>query len=113
MIMRESLFGRVLGATLTKFPPLLLHSHSYVLGTKITYENKPLEQLHGEAKETNWGPVVDVILLERVKATGYEEHGFVSNTVETICGHPAETYNEYLKNRTFMTPQELTFLQAH
>ena len=89
----------------------LLKRHSDVIGTKITYEDKPLEMLHGEAKGTDWGPAVDVVLLERVKGTGYEEHGFVSNDVEKICGHPAETYKQYLENRATMTAKELAFLK--
>jgi hypothetical protein len=86
--------------------------HSKTLGTKITYANKPLEQLHGEEKlQTDWGPAVDVLLLERVKSTGVEEHGFVTDDVHKICGHRAETYKQYLENKTFMTPQEKAALQ--
>lgn len=87
-------------------------TNSNILGTKITYKDEPLEMLRGEAKATDWGPAADVVLLERVKGTGYEEHGFVANSVETICGHPAETYAQYLENRKFMTAQELAFLHA-
>ena len=71
-----------------------------------------MEQFHEAAKATDWGPAVDVVLLERVKATGCEEHGFVSNDVEKICGHRAETYNQYLENQASMTPKELVFLKV-
>mmetsp|Transcript_7747 Transcript_7747/g.15025 ORF Transcript_7747/g.15025 Transcript_7747/m.15025 type:complete len:320 (-) Transcript_7747:994-1953(-) len=86
---------------------------SDALGTHITFEDKALEQFHEEAKATDWGTAADVVLLERVKGTGYEEHGFVSNDVEKICGHRAETYKDYLNNRASMTPKELgLFLKA-
>ena len=61
-------------------------------------------------KGTDWGPAVDVVLLERVKGTGIEECGFVSNDVQKICGHPAETYKDYLNNQGPMTQRELAFL---
>lgn len=82
-----------------------------MMGVKIAYEDKPLEKFHGEAKETEWEPAVDVVLLERVKSTGCEEHGFVSNDVERICGHKAESYLQYLENRGPMTAKELEFLK--
>jgi hypothetical protein len=51
------------------------------------------------------------MLLERVKSSGYEENGFVSNDVQKHCGHPGETFAEYVENHGSMTPKELAFLK--
>jgi hypothetical protein len=85
--------------------------HRYSLNTKITFEDKPLELFREEARSTDWGPAVDVILLERVKSSGYEEHGFVSHDVQKHCGHRGETFAEYVENHGSMTPKELAFLK--
>lgn len=46
--------------------------------------------------------------LEKIKATGNEETlAFISDDVEKICGHKAETYEEYLQMAEWMTDVEL------
>jgi uncharacterized protein YbjT (DUF2867 family) len=82
------------------------------LETKVEYEDKPLESFKGTAEDTDWGPGLDVTLLEYAKSTGAEESaGFVSKDINRVCGHPAETYEDYLQAQDVMTPRELAYLK--
>jgi uncharacterized protein YbjT (DUF2867 family) len=86
---------------------------SSVLGTDITFDDKPILDFTDEAQDTNWGPSVDVAYLELCKASGMEEQPkFISKDIEKICGHSAESYRDYLGNKTVMTPQERMVLIA-
>ena len=79
--------------------------------TQVSYVDKPLEEYAQEnAKDTDWGPAKDVACLEYVKASGIEQKKFVSQDINKICGHPAETFEEYLNHVDFMTPRELPLL---
>lgn len=52
--------------------------------------------------------VQDLVALEKIKATGIEEHlSFVSNDVEKVCGHRAESYEAYLSHKDVMTAAEV------
>lgn len=48
----------------------------------------------------------DLMQLETLKATG-KEVKFMSKDFEKLCGHPAETFNEYLDTKSEMTLAEL------
>lgn len=49
----------------------------------------------------------DLVALERIKATAIEETpSFASEDIEKICGHPPETFEEYLGNTELMTEVE-------
>jgi uncharacterized protein YbjT (DUF2867 family) len=78
------------------------HYHKHV-----QYVDEPLETYAQDAKDTDWGPSLDVAYLEYVKASGIEEQlRFVSHDIDRTCGHPAEKFEEYLQHSEFMTPQE-------
>lgn len=52
--------------------------------------------------------VKDLVALEKVKASGKEEDAsFVTNDIEAVCGHTAETFEEYLLATNCMTMVEL------
>jgi hypothetical protein len=50
-------------------------------------------------------PKDDLVQLEILKATGIEVK-FLSKDFEKLCGRPAETFGEYLDNKSEMTPLE-------
>jgi uncharacterized protein YbjT (DUF2867 family) len=84
----------------------LLSKH---LRKAIMYVDQPLHefasqmQLSGEPK---W-IVADLVALEKIKATGTEEtEAFISTDFESICGHPPESYEEYLRGSDMMTKIE-------
>lgn len=79
------------------------------LHTNITYKDMPVEAFAEDAKDTDWGPSLDVAYLEFVKGTGVEEDNFVSHDLNKVIGTTAETYDEYLQSQTSMTPQELSY----
>jgi len=82
------------------------------LNKTVTYVDMPIDKFVDAAKDTDWGPSTDVIYLEHAKASGAEEQvGFVHKDIERICGHPAETFEEYLLAQDFMSPQELAYLK--
>ena len=46
--------------------------------------------------------------MEKVKASGAEESaGFVAGDIEKICGHKAESFEDYLLRADMMTPVEM------
>lgn len=52
--------------------------------------------------------VKDFVALEKIKAHGREEDvSFVTNDFVQICGHTAQTNEEYLRSQDFMMKQEL------
>lgn len=78
------------------------------LNKPVRYEDKTLAEFCLNVKDTEWGPALDVAYLEQVKATGTEEDlSFATKKIETICGRPAETVEQYLADRASMTPAEL------
>jgi uncharacterized protein YbjT (DUF2867 family) len=85
----------------------LLSKH---LNKPIMYVDQPLhtfadiEKAHGEPE---WF-VKDLVAFEKIKSSGVEEHlSFISNDIEKVCGHKAETYEDYLGHTEYMTPYEL------
>jgi len=52
--------------------------------------------------------VEDLTTLEMVKASGYEaDPGFATKDIEKICGHPPETFNEYILATEYMVKDEM------
>ena len=52
--------------------------------------------------------VKDLVALEKIKSSGIEEDAnFVTNDVEEVCGHTAETFEDYLLATNYMTVVEL------
>jgi hypothetical protein len=51
-------------------------------------------------------PKDNLVQLEILKATGMEVKA-LSKDFEKLCGRPAETFGEYLDNKSEMTPAEL------
>ncbi|GKY92502.1 hypothetical protein MPSEU_000220600 [Mayamaea pseudoterrestris] len=85
----------------------LLSKH---LNKPITYVDQPLNEFTTEimlSGDPHW-VVQDLAALEKVKSTGMEEtSAFVSHDIENICGHKAQTFEEYLLDRDMMTKMEL------
>jgi len=85
----------------------LLSKH---LGKEVQYINQTLKEFE-EGEQFSGNPawlVTDLVGLEGIKATGSEDVvGYVSNDIEKLCGHRAETFEEYLMNTVFMTPKEM------
>ena len=82
---------------------------SKYLRKSIMYVDQPLREFTREIKvsgEPEW-MVADLAWLEKVKATGTEEdHAFVSHDIKKICGHPPESFEDYLHNYDMMTKVE-------
>jgi NAD(P)H dehydrogenase (quinone) len=82
---------------------------SKYLRKPIMYVDQPLHEFTREIKvsgEPKW-MVADMASLEKIKATGTEEdHAFRSDDIERICGHPPETFEEYLRGTDMMTKVE-------
>lgn len=81
------------------------------MGYHITFKDMPLENYAEIASGTDSIDYLDAAYLELVKASGAEEVGFVTRDIERLCGRPAETYNEYIEERSLMTPREIAFLK--
>jgi uncharacterized protein YbjT (DUF2867 family) len=79
------------------------------LDKSIMYVDQPLhtfedgEKMSGDPK---W-MVRDFVALEKIKATGAEEDLVISDDIQKICDHPAETFEKYLERKDDMTPLEL------
>ena len=82
---------------------------SKYLRKPIMYVDQPLHEFGRELKLSG-NPrfmVEDMVAFERVKATGTEEdRAFKSDDIEKLCGHPPETYEEYLRATDLMTNVE-------
>jgi NAD(P)H dehydrogenase (quinone) len=76
----------------------------------IMYVDQPLHEYTTEIQlsgDPQW-VVQDLSALEKVKSTGLEEtSAFVSQDIEKICGHPAQTFEEYLQDTDMMTKLEI------
>ena len=75
----------------------------------IMYVDQPLRIFTNTVKvvaEQKW-MADDLAGIEEIKATGKEEDpSFVSSDFEEICGHPPETFEEYLRRTEVMVPVE-------
>jgi len=82
---------------------------SKYLNKPIMYVDQPLHTFEDQEKaagDPEW-LIKDLVALEKIKASGAEEDAsFVSKDFETICGHPAEKYEDYLSNTRTMTKIE-------
>jgi NAD(P)H dehydrogenase (quinone) len=76
----------------------------------VMYVDQPLREFQSEI-QTGGDPdwlVQDLAAIESVKATGIEEEpSFATKEVEKICGHQAQTFEEYLQERDYMTAVEM------
>jgi len=85
----------------------LLSKH---LKKPIMYVDQPLHEYTTEIQhggDAAW-MVEDLVAMEKVKATGREEKPeFKTNDIENICGHKAETFEEYLQRTDMMTLIEM------
>ena len=84
----------------------LLSEH---LHKPIMFADQPLHTFEeGEKKsgDPEW-MVLDLVALEEIKSSGEEElNSFVTKDIETVCGHKAQSYEDYLKTTEYMTPME-------
>jgi uncharacterized protein YbjT (DUF2867 family) len=84
---------------------------SKYLDKPIMYVDQPLHTFEDEEKmsgDPEW-MVTDLVALEKIKASGLEESpSFATKDIETLCGHPAETFDEYLFNTGYMVAMEAT-----
>ena len=80
------------------------------LNRPVMYVDQPLHVYMGEMKsegEAAW-MVRDLAAMEKVKASGTEEEkNFLSADIMNICGHPAESFRDYLERYDTMTKAEL------
>ena len=85
----------------------LLSKH---LKKPIMYVDQPLHEYTSEIMlggDPEW-VVQDLSAIEKIKSTGVEETAkFHSKDITKICGHPAQTFEEYLQDTTMMTKMEL------
>jgi uncharacterized protein YbjT (DUF2867 family) len=79
------------------------------LSKPVMYVDQPLHEFASELKmggDPKW-MVDDLIALEKIKSTAIEEMPtFPTDDIEKICGHPAETFEEYLQRTDTMTRVE-------
>lgn len=75
----------------------------------VMYVDQPLHEFTTELQlsgDPDW-MVQDLAALERIKATGNEEmREFISDDIEKICGHKAESFEDYLLMTDMMTTVE-------
>jgi len=75
----------------------------------VMYVDQPLREFTNEIMmggDPDW-MVQDMAAFEKIKASGAEENEwFATDDIEKICGHKAETYEEYLHATDMMTPIE-------
>ena len=75
----------------------------------VMYVDQPIEFFEMEEKRSgdpSW-LVEDLVSLEKMKASGHEGYiSFLSTDFENICGHKAETFEDYLANIDTMSPRE-------
>jgi NAD(P)H dehydrogenase (quinone) len=76
----------------------------------IEYVDQPLDEFSAKIKQggdPRW-LVADLVALEKIKASGREEdHKFVSDDFEKICGHSPESFEDYLTMTDTMIPVEV------
>jgi uncharacterized protein YbjT (DUF2867 family) len=76
----------------------------------VMYVDQPLHAFATELKvggDPRW-MVQDLVALEEIKATGTEENlSFISDDIKKICGHEAETFEDYLRQEDMLTPLEI------
>ena len=81
---------------------------SAYLHKPIVFADQPLhtfEERERNSKEHVW-MTHDLVLLESIKASGQEELIQATADIERVCGHKAQSFEEYLKATEWMTPME-------
>ena len=82
---------------------------SRYLRKPVVYVDRPLLEFGRNIKmnESAKWMMTDLVALEKLKASGVEEDAsFVSLDVEAICGHPPQSFEEYLRETDTMTQFE-------
>lgn len=82
---------------------------SVYLKKPVVFADQPLHTFEEREKnlESKVWMTFDLIALESIKASGQEElEGFATRDVERVCGHKAQSFEEYLNATDFMTPME-------
>lgn len=75
----------------------------------IQFKNVFLLEYAKEEENKEYEPdfiVDDLVSFEHMKASGIEAD-FKSKDIETICGHPAESFADYLKAKNLMSNLEM------
>jgi NAD(P)H dehydrogenase (quinone) len=79
------------------------------LNKPVMYVDQPLREFKTEicmSGDPEW-MVQDLVCLEKIKATGTEDSlSFVTHDVEKVCGHEAESFEDYLRETDYMTVVE-------
>lgn len=82
---------------------------SQYLKKPVKYVDQTIEEFQDKVKlsgKPRW-LVADLVAMEKVKASGAEEdQAFVSKDFEKICGHPPESFEDYLIMTDTMTTVE-------
>lgn len=102
--------------TLTGSSPITEQEVCQLLGDylekPVMYAVQPIQTFKEAERKSNdpeW-MADDIITLEMVKASGYEEKPeFVTNDIETICGHQPENFSMYLQSTQFMSKIEQAY----
>jgi uncharacterized protein YbjT (DUF2867 family) len=82
---------------------------SKYLRKPIMYVDQPLHEFSTGLKMSGDPKfmVEDMVAFEKVKTVGAEEdRAFVTNDIESICGHPPESFEGFLRARDMMTDME-------
>jgi NAD(P)H dehydrogenase (quinone) len=76
----------------------------------VAYVDQSIEEYELSLKQEgkpDW-MIEDLVALEKAKASGgYEHFEFMTDTIEKMCDHRPETYEEYLIRTDAMTPLEI------
>ena len=83
------------------------------MGRKVEYIDQPIATFVESKNKPDWLTTEDLVYLEQAKASGVEQtKEFVTHAIEKICGHPAESYEEYILAKDKMIPEQLESIQA-
>lgn len=83
---------------------------SQQLGETVKYVDESLVDLEEKAKP-DWETDLDFVSLEKIKASGTEElDDFATNDTAKVCGHEAQTYEQYLLAKDEMIREEVSCL---
>jgi NAD(P)H dehydrogenase (quinone) len=81
---------------------------SKYLNKPIMFVDQPLH-VYADGEKVGGDPewlVNDLVAFEMIKASGVEEHFFVSHDIEKVCGHGAESFESYFEKNECMTRWE-------
>jgi NAD(P)H dehydrogenase (quinone) len=86
------------------------------LGKPVMYVNQGFDQYRDELRTSGCQDyhVKDYVAWERIKAEGVEAlPEYASKDLEELCGHPPESYSDYLVSNLDMTPPESTTVKPY